>query len=338
MSGARLSGREVALLIRAVRFEPVVFMKSFAVVFPGQGSQSVGMLESFMSNALVAQTFEEANDALGYDLKQVVLSGPEEELNKTEVTQPAILTASVAAFRAFMAEAGDMRPQAAAGHSLGEYSALVAVGALEFADAVRLVRLRGQAMQAAVPAGVGAMMAVLGLADDVVVAGCAEASTEGNGVWAANFNTPGQVVISGACEAVERAGKIFADKGAKRCVPLPVSVPSHCPMMQPAADKLAAALQEIKLSDAKMPVYTNVMAAPVTSCDQIVDSLIKQLTGSVRWVESVKKMQADGITALIEVGPGRVLTGLNRKIDRAFTLGNIASAEDIAAVLESLKD
>lgn len=312
-------------------------MKSFAVVFPGQGSQSVGMLESFMTNPVVAQTFAEANEALGYDLKQVVLTGPEAELNKTEVTQPAILTASVAAFRAFRAAAApELAPKACAGHSLGEYSALVAAGALDFADAVRLVRLRGQAMQEAVPAGVGAMMAVLGLDDDVVVATCAEASKEGDGVWAANFNTPGQVVISGAKDAVARAGDLFKEKGARRCVPLAVSVPSHCPMMQSAADKLAEALAAINLKDASIKVYANVLAAPITAKADIVDCLVKQLVGSVRWTESVQKMKADGVEALIEVGPNKVLTGLNRKIDKSLTLGNIASDADIEAVIASL--
>ena len=311
-------------------------MKSFAVVFPGQGSQAVGMLAPFMDTEVVAQTFAEANEALGYDLKEIVLNGPESELNKTEITQPAILTASVAAFRAFKAVLGEAAPKAVAGHSLGEYSALVAAGALDFADAVRLVRLRGQAMQAAVPAGVGAMMAVLGLDDDVVIAGCAEASKDGDGVWAANFNTLGQVVISGAKDAVARAGEIFTAKGARRCVPLAVSVPSHCPMMQSAADKLAAALADLQLHDAVIPVYANVTAAPVTAVADIVDCLVKQLIGSVRWVETVQKMKSDGIEALIEVGPGRVLTGLNRKIERCLVTGNIAAPDDLEKVLASL--
>ena len=312
-------------------------MKTFAVVFPGQGSQFVGMFADFMSNQVVAQTFAEANDALGYDLKSLVLDGPEAELNKTEVTQPAILTASIAAYRAFCAAAPELKPQACAGHSLGEYSALVAAGALSLGDAVRLVRLRGQAMQEAVPAGVGAMMAVLGLSDEDVVAGCAEASKDGEGVWAANFNTPGQVVISGAAAAVERAGEIFKGKGARRCVPLAVSVPSHCPMMQSAADKLAAALEGIELQDAQIPVYANVLAAPVTAKAGIIDCLVKQLVGSVRWAESVQKMKADGIEALIEMGPNKVLCGLNRKIDKSLVLGNVDNDEHLQAVIETLQ-
>lgn len=312
-------------------------MKAFAAVFPGQGSQFVGMFASFMSNQVVAQTFAEANDALGYDLKSLVLNGPESELNKTEVTQPAILTASVAAYRAFCAAAPELKIKACAGHSLGEYSALVAAGSLSLADAVRLVRLRGQAMQDAVPAGVGAMMAVLGLSDEDVISGCAEASKEGDGVWAANFNTPGQVVISGAKDAVARAGEIFKAKGARRCVPLAVSVPSHCPMMQPAADKLAAALKDIEFKDATCPVYTNVLATAVTAKDELMDCLIKQLVGSVRWAESVQKMKADGIEALIEMGPNKVLCGLNRKIDRSLLLANIDSQESLQEAIASLQ-
>ncbi len=314
-----------------------VAIKPFAVVFPGQGSQSVGMLRDFMSNPQVAQTFAEANEALGYDLQDVVLNGPEDKLNQTEVTQPAILTASIAAYRALRAQFPECVPTACAGHSLGEYSALVAAEALPFADAVRLVRLRGQLMQAAVPAGTGAMMAILGLADADVVAGCAEVSTLDNGVWAANFNSPGQVVISGAKDAVQRAGEYFKEKGARRCVPLAVSVPSHCPMMQSAADKLKEALAEITISEAKLQVYANVLATPVTSKDDIVDCLVRQLVGSVRWTETVQNMKAAGIEALLEVGPGKVLTGLNRKIDKSLKLANVASADDLANVQSALQ-
>ena len=255
-------------------------MKKFAVVFPGQGSQSVGMFASFIEDPEVKRTYEEANDALSYDLKKISLEGPAEELNKTEVTQPAILAASVAALRALKSRI-DAVPAAVAGHSLGEYSALVAAGALDFADALRLVRLRGQAMQAAVPQGSGAMAAVLGLADDVVIDGCKAVSQDGDAVWAANFNTPGQVVISGAKEAVDRAAKFFAENGAKRVVPLAVSAPSHCPMMQSAADKLKEALSSITLKDAAIPVYCNAYAKPLTAKDEIVKALILQLVGPV---------------------------------------------------------
>lgn len=312
-------------------------MKSFALVFPGQGSQSVGMFASFMSQDVVAQTFVEANEALGYDLKKIILEGPETELNRTEITQPAILTASIAALRAFKQALGDdFAPKAAAGHSLGEYTALVAAGVLDFADAVRLVRLRGQAMQEAVPSGTGAMMAVLGLDDDVIKEGCAAVSQGADAVWAANFNTPGQVVISGTKNAVERAGAYFEAKGARRCVALAVSVPSHCPLMQPAADKLAEALSSIQMRDAHFPIYANALAAPIVSKSEITEALVKQLIGSVRWVESVQRMQADGIEALVELGPNKVLTGLNRKISRDLTVGNIDTPEALAKMVEAL--
>ena len=311
-------------------------MKKFAVVFPGQGSQSVGMFASFIEDPEVKRTYEEANDALSYDLKKISLEGPAEELNKTEVTQPAILAASVAALRALKSRI-DVAPAAVAGHSLGEYSALVASGALEFADALRLVRLRGQAMQAAVPQDKGAMAAVLGLADEVVIDGCKSVSTDGDAVWAANFNTPGQVVISGAKDAVDRAAKFFAENGAKRVVPLAVSAPSHCPMMQSAADKLQEALSSITLKDAAIPVYCNAYAKPLTSKDEIVKALILQLVGPVRWVECVKAMQADGVEALIECGPGKVLCGLNRKIDRSLELANICDEDSLNKAIELIK-
>ena len=313
-------------------------MKSFAFVFPGQGSQSVGMLSSLMQNSVYQSTFAEANEALGYDLQKIVLEGPESELNKTEITQPAILTASVALYRTITAVSGNVLPVAMAGHSLGEYSALVAAGALNFADAVRLVRLRGQAMQEAVPLGEGAMMAVLGLEDEVVRQGCAESSTPEEGVWAANYNTPGQVVISGAASAVKRAGEYFSAHGARRVLPLPVSVPSHCPMMQPAADKLAAALHEIEVKNATVPVYANVLAKGIKAKEEIIDCLVGQLVGSVRWVETVQNMASEGITGLVEVGPGKVLTGLNRKIDKSLATYNVTIEDDISKILESLKE
>lgn len=309
-------------------------MKKFAVVFPGQGSQSVGMFASFMDNEIVAKTYEEANAALGYDLKAVTLNGPESELNKTEVTQPAILAASVAAYRVLTDKAG--LPAAAAGHSLGEYSALVAAGALDFADALRLVRLRGQAMQEAVPAGTGAMAAVLGLDDDVVKAVCKEASQGADAVWAANFNSQGQVVVSGTKAAVDRSIPLFTDKGAKRVVPLAVSAPSHCPLMQPAADKLAAALNEIEVKEAAIPVYCNAFAKPITHREDIIHALVLQLTGPVRWVETVQALKADGIEVLVEAGPGKVLCGLNRRIERSLGAANVQDEDSLAKALEAL--
>ena len=307
-------------------------MKKFAAVFPGQGSQSVGMFADFMDNEIVAKTYEEANAALGYDLKDISLNGPESELNKTEVTQPAILTASVAAYRVL--EAKGFKPEAVAGHSLGEYSALVAAGVISFADAVKLVRLRGKAMQEAVPAGVGAMAAVLGLEDQVIVDVCNEVSTEDDKVWAANFNTPGQVVISGNKGAVDRALEQFTAKGAKRVVPLAVSAPSHCPLMQKAADVLKAELSKIQINDASIPVYVNVLAKPLTKKEEIIDALVKQLTMPVRWVETVNQLKADGVEALVEVGPNKVLCGLNRRIDKTLGSANICNEETLAKALE----
>lgn len=307
-------------------------MKKFAAVFPGQGSQSVGMFADFMDNEIVAKTYEEANAALGYDLKDITLNGPESELNKTEVTQPAILTASVAAYRVL--ESKGFKPAAVAGHSLGEYSALVAAGVISFADAVKLVRLRGKAMQEAVPAGVGAMAAVLGLEDQVIVDVCNEVSTENDKVWAANFNTPGQVVISGNKGAVDRALEQFTAKGAKRVVPLAVSAPSHCPLMQKAADALKEELSKIQINDASIPVYVNVLAKPLTKKEEIIDALVKQLTMPVRWVETVNQLKADGVEALIEVGPNKVLCGLNRRIDKTLGSANICNEETLAKALE----
>ncbi len=310
-------------------------MKKYAAVFPGQGSQAVGMFADFFDNKLIAATYEEANEALGYDLKAVTLNGPESELNKTEVTQPAILTASVAAFRAFEAVAGE-KPAALAGHSLGEYSALVAAGALNFADAVRLVRLRGQAMQNAVPAGVGAMAAVLGVEDQVIIDTCAELSQGSDKVWAANFNTPGQVVISGHKAAIDKAVEAFAAKGAKKVVPLAVSAPSHCPLMQPAADKLKEALEGITVSDAAIPVYCNYTAMAETAAADIKAALIAQLTDPVRWVETVVNMKAAGVEALVECGPNKVLCGLIRRIDKALSCSNVCNEETLQKALTSI--
>ena len=309
-------------------------MKKYAAVFPGQGSQSVGMFADFMDNEIVAKTYAEANEALGYDLKNITLNGPDTELNKTEVTQPAILTASVAAFRVLMSKAE--KPAALAGHSLGEYSALVAAGAIDFKDAVKLVRLRGQAMQEAVPAGVGAMAAVLGLEDQVIIDTCAKVSTDSSKVWAANFNTPGHVVISGNKEAVDKACEEFNALGAKRVVPLAVSAPSHCPLMQSAADKLEKALKEITVKDAQIPVYANATAKPVVKAADIIEALVAQLTKPVRWVETVQALKADGVEALIEVGPNKVLCGLNRRIDKTLGAANVCNEATLDKAIEVL--
>lgn len=310
-------------------------MKKFALVFPGQGSQSVGMFADFMDCPEVRRTYEEAADALGYDLAKVSTEGPAEELNRTEVTQPAILCASVAAFRAFAAACPE-KPAALAGHSLGEYSALVAAGSLQFPDALKLVRLRGQAMQEAVPEGKGAMAAVLGLPDDQIISVCRDITKKGKGIWAANFNTPGQVVVSGEKAAVDRAMEAFTAKGAGRVVPLAVSAPSHCPLMQPAADRLKEALSALQVRDAQIPVYCNTFARAETAAAEIVEALVLQLTRPVRWVESVRAMQAAGVELLLEAGPGKVLCGLVRKIDRKLPCCNISGAESLQKALEAL--
>lgn len=309
-------------------------MKEFAIVFPGQGSQSVGMFASFMANEIVARTFDEANEALGYDLREICLNGPEADLNKTEVTQPAILTASVAALRAM--EEHNLQAKVVAGHSLGEYSALVAAQALNFADAVRLVRLRGIAMQDAVPVGFGAMAAVLGLEDKVIIDCCAQASTTEDGVFAANFNSPGQVVISGTKTAVQRAQELLLQAGAKKVVELAVSAPSHCPLMQKAADTLKLELDKIKLSDAKIPVYCNASASAIQNADDIKKALILQLTGPVRYVETINNIKQAGIDTIVEVGPGKVLTGLNRRIDKSLNLFNVNDDASLNKVVEAL--
>jgi len=279
-----------------------------AFVFPGQGSQSVGMGKDFAEKLL-----EQANQILGFDLKKIVLEGPDEELKRTEIQQPAILTVSLAALDELRTRNIKHGTQlgAVAGHSLGEYSALVAAGVLSFADAVKIVNLRGKFMQEAVPAGEGAMAALLGGDRQAIINICKEVG----GVWPANFNSPGQIVISGKKSSVEAAGEKLKAAGVKKVIPLAVSAPFHCPLMQPAADKLAVELDKIKFNDANIPVYANVTASPVKSGAEIKQLLIKQVTGSVLWEDSIKKMIADGIIRFVEVGPGKVLTGLIKKID-----------------------
>jgi [acyl-carrier-protein] S-malonyltransferase len=275
-----------------------------AFVFPGQGSQSVGM-----GKDLAEKFLDRASQVLGFDLKKIVYEGPEEELRKTEIQQPAIFTVSVAAFERLTTSG--LRPTALAGHSLGEYSALFGAGAISFEDGVKTVHLRGKFMQEAVPLGAGAMAAVLGGEKKLIEDICKEV---GN-VWPANFNSPEQVVISGEKEAVKKAGEKLKSAGAKRIIPLAVSAPFHCPLMQPAADKLAEQLDKITIKDAALPVYANVTALPVTSGAEIKRLLIKQVTSPVLWEDSVAKMIADGMTSFIEAGPGKVLSGLIKKID-----------------------
>lgn len=299
-----------------------------ALMFPGQGSQSVGMLGSLtQSDAPAREAFEEASQALGYDLAALVREGPEADLNRTDRTQPAMLTAGVAVWRAWVARSGP-EPLAMAGHSLGEYSALVCAGALEFADAVRLVRLRGELMQSAVPQGVGAMAAVLGLDDAGIEAACAEASEAGV-VEAVNYNAPGQVVIAGAAAAVERAIELAKSAGARRAVALPVSVPSHCRLMAPAAEALAEALADVAVGVPRVPVFHNVDARPRTDPDAIRAALAEQVHRPVRWVQCVAAMRSAGADLLVEAGPGRVLAGLVRRIDRE---AKAAAADDVATL------
>lgn len=290
---------------------------SVAFVFPGQGSQSVGMLAALAgSEPLVKETFDEASSVLGYDLWKLCQEGPEDQLAATERTQPAVLTASVATWRIWRKHGG-AAPALMAGHSLGEYSALVCADALDFRTAVALVQFRGRAMQEAVPAGQGAMAAILGLDDDVVVAACAEAA-QGEVVQAANFNSPGQVVIAGAAAAVERAIELLKSKGAKRAIKLPVSAPSHSALMQPAAERLAARLSQTPIESPRARTVFNVDVRTHgdASAEQIRDALVRQLVGPVRWTQTVQAIVASGARVIVECGPGRVLTGLNRRIEK----------------------
>ncbi|MEW6120803.1 MAG: ACP S-malonyltransferase [Pseudomonadota bacterium] len=305
----------------------------FAFVFPGQGSQSVGMMQGWGERAEVRRTFQEASDALGLDLWTMAAAGPAEVLNQTVNTQPAMLAADIAAWRAWQAAGGAM-PALLAGHSLGEYAALVAAGALDFADAVRLVRFRAEAMQAAVPEGVGAMAAILGLDDDAVRAVCSEAAA-GEVVEAVNLNSPGQVVIAGNKAAVERAMERAKEKGAKRALPLPVSVPSHSSLMQPAADKLLAHLQSVVISMPAIPVLHNTDVQAHAEPEAIRIALAKQLHTPVRWVETVQALKAAGIQRVIECGPGKVLAGLNKRIDDSLPTVALVDEASLAAALKN---
>lgn len=307
-------------------------MTQFAFVFPGQGSQTVGMLTELAATyPLVEETFREASDALGYDLWQLVSQGPAEELNKTWQTQPALLAASVAIYRVWQQQGGE-QPVLMAGHSLGEYSALVCAGVLNFADAVKLVELRGKLMQEAVPEGTGAMQAIIGL-DDAAIRKACEESAQGQVVSPVNFNSPGQVVIAGNKEAVERAGAACKAAGAKRALPLPVSVPSHCALMKPAADKLAVALENIAFNTPAVPVINNVDVKAETDAAAIRHALVRQLYSPVRWTESVEAMAAQGVTQLLEMGPGKVLTGLTKRIVDTLTAAAVNDTASLAAAL-----
>ncbi|MDR6473090.1 [acyl-carrier-protein] S-malonyltransferase [Burkholderia sp. OAS925] len=304
----------------------------FAFVFPGQGSQSVGMLNAFADHAIVRETVQEASDALNQDLGKLIAEGPAEDLNLTTNTQPVMLTAAYAIYRAWQ-QAGGPAPAIVAGHSLGEYTALVAAGAIAFRDAVPLVRFRAQAMQTAVPVGEGGMAAILGLDDDTVRAVCAEASVAGV-VEAVNFNAPAQVVIAGHKAAVEKACEVAKAKGAKRALPLPVSAPFHSSLLKPASDQLREYLASVDVKVPSIPVINNIDVAIVNEPAQIKDALVRQAAGAVRWVESVQAMAAQGITHVVECGPGKVLAGLTKRID-----GNLvgASVFDPASLEDTLK-
>ncbi len=308
---------------------------SLAFVFPGQGSQSLGMLADQGANhPLILDTFAQASDALGYDLWALTQEGPVESLNQTDKTQPAILTASIALWHVWLAEGGAV-PAFVAGHSLGEYSALVAAQSLSLADAVKLVERRGQLMQEAVPAGQGGMAAILGLDDADVIAACAEAA-QGEVVSAVNFNSPGQVVIAGSAEAVKRAMELCKARGAKRALPLPVSVPSHCELMRPAAERFAESIEAIEWQAPQIPLVQNVSASVVTDLATLKTDLLQQLYKPVRWVESIQALAANGATQLVECGPGKVLAGLNKRCAEGVTTYNLDTPDAYAAARAAL--
>lgn len=307
---------------------------TIALIFPGQGSQSVGMgKDLYEKYPLARRTFEEADDALGYKLSAVCFEGPEDQLRLTEITQPAILTTSIAALRVL--ETRMPKPCYVAGHSLGEYSAHVAAGTLRFVDAVRTVRNRGKYMQEAVPVGVGAMAAILGMNLDKVTAVCHDAA-QGEVCEPANINSPEQIVISGNTAAVERATKLADERGAKRAKILPVSAPFHCSLMKPAQDRLKADLDALKLQKPVYPVACNVEATLVTDDLHAHDTLLRQVTGSVKWEQCIHLLIAQGVQTFIEVGPGKVLTGLMRQIDRSKTCMNASDDTALTKTLESL--
>jgi len=307
----------------------------FALVFPGQGSQAVGMMQPFADAKVVRETFAEASDALGQDLWQLVANGPAEELNATVNTQPVMLAAGYAVYRAWR-EAGGAEPALVAGHSLGEYTALVAAGVMAFREAVPLVRFRAQAMQEAVPMGAGAMAAILGLDDDTVRAACNEAS-QGQVVEPVNFNAPSQVVIAGHKTAVERGAEAAKARGAKRAVMLPVSAPFHSSLLKPAADRLAERMKEIAFNAPRIPVVNNVDVAMTSDPAQIKDALARQACNPVRWVEVIRCMAAAGITHVAECGPGKVLAGLTKRIDGDLQGCAITDPRSLQQALQALK-
>lgn len=313
-------------------------MNKFAFVFPGQGSQAVGMMEGFAGNPVVAQTLAEASDALQFDLGKLIAEGPKEELDLTTNTQPVMLTAGVAAYRAWIAAGGPV-PTVVAGHSLGEYSALVAAGVISFKDAVPLVRFRAQAMQEAVPVGQGTMAVMLGLSDEDVRAACAEAAAAvpGEIVEAVNYNAPAQVVVAGHTAAVDKACEIAKAKGAKRAMRLPVSAPFHSSLLKPASDRLREYMASIHFNAPQIPLINNVDVAVLNDPASIKDALVRQAASPVRWVETMQKVAADDITNVVECGPGKVLMGLAKRIDARLVGEAIYDQATLERMLETLK-
>ena len=306
--------------------------EKFAILFPGQGSQSVGMLADLLTESeVVKATFAQASAALGYDLAQLVLDGPEATLNQTDKTQPALLTASVAIYRHWLAQGGQ-QPTIMAGHSLGEYSALVCAGVLSLEDAVKLVEKRGLYMQQAVPAGTGSMAAIIGLDDNLVRQAC-DSVANGDVVAPVNFNSPGQVVIAGSKDAVDRASAACKEAGAKRALPLAVSVPSHCALMKPAAEQLANDLNNIEFNTTDIKVINNVDVSVETEQAAIKDALVRQLYSPVRWTETVQALVAQDITTTYEFGPGKVLSGLAKRIDKSVSCVSVNDLASFVAVL-----
>lgn len=311
-------------------------MTAFAIVFPGQGSQSVGMLSAWAGHPAVRATLDEASTALGEDLARLVAEGPKEALDITTNTQPVMLAAGVACYRVWLAETG-LKPAALAGHSLGEYSALVAAGAMTLADALPLVRFRAQAMQEAVPLGAGAMAAILGLEAGAVREGCAQVVAQtGEVVEAVNFNDPRQVVIAGSRAGVDKACEALKAQGAKRALPLAVSAPFHCSLMKPAAERLRARLEATPVSAPAIPVIHNIDVKSYADPQAIRDALYRQAAGAVQWVDTVLEMKARGLGVILECGPGKVLAGMTKRIDAALNSGNISDPATLAQARELL--
>ena len=305
-------------------------MINLAFLFPGQGSQSKGMLDAFADSPVVRRTLEEASDALDYDMAALIHDNADEKLGQTEYTQPALLTASTAVLRLWR-EQGGREPAYVAGHSLGEYSALVAAGVLGFSDAVQLVAFRGKAMADAVPPGVGRMAAILGLADDVLEDLCEQVSSDREHVWAVNYNCPGQLVVAGHAAAVERLIERAKQAGARRALPLAVSAPSHTPLMQPAADALSVRLQEVVFQQPSCPVWSNVDATAKQDISDIRHALIEQLVSPVRWTETVQGLRRAGVVLAVEMGPGKVLAGLAKRIERDIAVSSVLTPALLAA-------